>query len=146
MDSEKTQELNHLILDFESNSANKTANRDLHHGKILEKAVRKASIGISEIARKLSISRKTIYNWFETERISIVIIKKVGRAIGHDFSIDLPDEFDLEGVNLAGQPFDPASNSIDSKSDTVYYWMERYIKLLEDMNQILSHSTGIKNQ
>src|ERR1700754_1762845 len=62
-------------------------------GRIVERVVRRDRMGISELARRLKVSRRTIYNWFEMERLSIDIISKIGFVIGHDFSDEFPEEF-----------------------------------------------------
>jgi hypothetical protein len=132
--------------DSESNSLNTKIKLEQHHGLILEQAVRKAHIGISEIARKLNISRKTIYNWFETKKISIDILKKVGYVISHDFSAELPEEFACEENYLVNLPGNPSDANTVSKNDEVYYWMERYIKLLENMTQNLREGVNAENE
>jgi len=110
-------------------------NNGLNHGSILEKAVRKNCIGISEIARKLDVSRRTLYNWFESENIDLEIFYKVGIITGHDFSKEIPG-FE-EGKKRFAVNFPKELSTLDDNANTVYYWMERYIHLLEKYNSIL---------
>ena len=113
------------------------ANTVPHHGQIVERVVRRANIGISEIARKLKISRRTLYNWFESKQISIDIIRRIGYVTGHDFSLEMPDEFAADCMREAGLHLGIPFNSTGEKNEEVYYWMERYIKLLENVNRNL---------
>jgi transcriptional regulator with XRE-family HTH domain len=110
-------------------------NAGLNYGSILEKAVRKDCMGISEIARKLQVSRRTLYNWFESENLDLEVFYKVGLVTGHDFSKEIPG-FEEEKKRFAGN-FPKELSALDDNANTVYYWMERYIHLLEKYNSIL---------
>jgi AcrR family transcriptional regulator len=127
-----------VVNNYFANNADATyKNIDLHYGAILEKAIRNDCMGISEIARKLQVSRRTLYNWFESEKLDIEIIYKVGVVTGHNFSKEIPgfdEKKKLFAINPSTQFSDPEDNS-----NTVYYWMERYIHLLERYNSILRH-------
>ena len=106
-------------------------------GRIVERVVRRDRMGISELARRLKVSRRTIYNWFEMERLSIDIISKIGFVIGHDFSDEFPEEFANADNHL---PVDSVAQiQADQPKTAIYYWMDRYIKLLEKFNEVLSH-------
>lgn len=146
MKIEKNQHKNFLRPDLDQNLALEQVLPEKHHGHIIEKEVRKANIGISEIARHLHVSRRTLYNWFEIKTVSLDIIIKVGQVIGHDFSTELPEEFSNENINSINhgliQPFD----SKGDKKEVLYYWMERYIKLLENVNQNLTNNNAFKNE
>ena len=109
-------------------------NAGLHYGSILEKAVKKDCMCISEIARKLQVSRRTLYNWFESENIDLEIFYKVGVITGHDFSKEIPG-FGEEKKRFAGNF--PELPALNNNTNMAYYWMERYIHLLEKYNSIL---------
>lgn len=110
-------------------------NAGLNYGSILEKAVRKDCMGISEIARKLQVSRRTLYNWFESENIDLKIFYKVGLITGYDFSTEIPG-FE-EGKKRFAFNLPKELSALDDNANTVFYWMERYIQLLEKYNSIL---------
>lgn len=110
-------------------------------GKVIEGVVRKNHIRISELSRKLHVSRRTIYNWFNQESLNFEIICKIGTAIMHDFSKELPEEF----LHLDNELIDHADVSkirehlpTAAPSDSVGYWMNKYIKLLEKYNELLT--------
>ncbi|MNK09448.1 hypothetical protein D3C87_274090 [compost metagenome] len=113
---------------------------DLNVGKVIERAVRRDHMGISALSRKLHVSRRTIYNWFDQESLSFEIICKIGNAIKYDFSKEFPDDFarvDDEITSNVNHFKNGDDNTADSFS--VNYWMNKYIKLLEKYNELLSH-------
>lgn len=146
MKIEKNQNENLIIPDLEPNVTLEQIRPDHHHGQIIEKGVRRANIGISEIARNLNVSRRTLYNWFEAKSVSLEIIIKVGEVIGHDFSAELPEEFSNENVSSKSHRFVQPFDNNDEKKEALYYWMERYIKLLESVNQNLANNNKFKNE
>lgn len=118
---------------------NSVENEELHQGRVLERVVRCNRLGISEIARRLYVSRRTLYNWFETKELGLDIICKIGFVIGHDFSKEFPDEFAKKTNSLSGETMNELRESGGTPKDPIYYWMDRYIKLLEKFNELLSH-------
>lgn len=113
----------------------------LNVGQVLERVVRRDRMGISELSRKLNVSRRTIYNWFDQKSLNPEIIWKVGTVIGHDFSVELPDAF-LKNDNIRRDTFESHyDDTVKNDANTVYFWMNKYIRLLEKYNEILSHTT-----
>ncbi|WP_205944137.1 helix-turn-helix domain-containing protein [Pedobacter sp. HDW13] len=109
----------------------------LKQGEILERLVRKDRIGISEFSRRLKVSRRTIYNWFQQDRIDSEIIWRIGDLLGRDLSSSFPEHYskynsgDILGVtNL--------DKKDDLGRDTVFFWMNKYIQLLEKYNTLLA--------
>ena len=108
-----------------------------HEGHTIERIIRRNRMGISEIARKMNVSRRTLYNWFESDRISTETIQKLAQIIDHDFSVEFPNKLKIY------HEIDSIKSLLENKhlergdNDSVYYWMDRYIKLLENFNEIL---------
>ncbi|SDD75835.1 hypothetical protein SAMN05216464_102485 [Mucilaginibacter pineti] len=118
--------------------------QDLHYGEVVERIVRRDHMGISEIARKLQVSRRTLYNWFNTKRLSFDIICQIGIVIEHDFSVEFPNEFAMR-LNSSGVEKDLENQQAkEPPLDAIYYWMDKYIKLLEKFNETLRNSNSIK--
>jgi hypothetical protein len=114
-------------------------------GQVLERVVRRDSMGISELSRKLNVSRRTIYNWFDQKSLNPEILLKVGHVIGHDFSKELPEAF----TNSSHRPHNPyhhpnQNNPTNGDSKSVYFWMDKYIKLLEKYNELLGQLSDEK--
>jgi len=110
---------------------------NLNVGQVLERVVRRDRMGISELSRKLNVSRRTIYNWFDQKSLNPEIIWKVGSVIGHDFSIELPETFAKTSTDIR-EAFDAHTEDLaNGDANSVYFWMNKYIKLLEKYNEIL---------
>jgi AcrR family transcriptional regulator len=118
--------------------------QDLHFGKIVERIVRRDHMGISEIARKLNVSRRTLYNWFNTKRLSFDIICQIGIVIEHDFSKEFPNEFALRFNSSNAEKDIETHEAKDAPLDAIYYWMDKYIKLLEKFNEALRNENTVK--
>jgi len=105
-----------------------------HHGEVIEYFVRRSPMGISAISRELHISRRTLYNWFESKVLSTGIIGQLGSVIDHDFNKEFPDLF------LNKKLVDSGTSNYDQlygNSKDAIYWMTKYIELLEAINKNL---------
>ena len=139
--------IDYPVIAYNNNLAGSSSDSPkLHMGEILERIVRRDRMGISELARRLNVSRRTMYNWFETERISIEIIRRIGFVIGHDFSVEFPEEFAKKSDFADGESFVDASSAVEQAPTVVYYWMDKYIKLLEKFNTVLTHEGKFKSE
>jgi predicted transcriptional regulator len=110
----------------------------IHVGNVLEQVVRMERIGISELSRKLKVSRRTIYNWFEQENLNLQIILKVGDIIGHDFTAELPETLIRNHRHLLNAEDTSLVRTVDVDNNSVYFWMNKYVSLLEKYNDLLS--------
>lgn len=118
---------------------------DINCGQIVEKVVKTGKLSISEVSRKLNVSRRTLYNWFQTRDLSFDTIEKIGIVINHDFSEEFPGIFPLN-KSRGSVEFDITDQQTKQNlSDPIYYWMDKYIKLLERFNEVLPVRYGKKN-
>jgi predicted transcriptional regulator len=99
-----------------------------HRGEIIEKAVRESGLSISELARRMKKSRRTIYNLFENPNVSIDEVLHIGKIIHHDFNYVYTDM--SKNISTVGEPE-------ATYGETTAYWKDRYIKLLEKYNALL---------
>lgn len=113
----------------------------LNKDGIIERIVR-TKIGISELSRILNVSRTSIYNWFEQEYISIDTVCKIGHAIGHDFANEFPEEFARAGNQIMSDLITGKLDQQQYYNNSVQYWMNKYITLLEKHNELLSQVGG----
>ena len=95
-----------------------------HHGQIVERIVRRNGHSITDVARLTNVNRRSVYNWFSQSRLKPEIISKIGEAINHDFSKDLPE------LNQQHNPHYFYDN--DQKK-----WKTKYVELLERYNELL---------
>ncbi|WP_423149191.1 hypothetical protein [Rubrolithibacter danxiaensis] len=112
-----------------------------HSGAIVERAVRRSGISIAELARQVDVNRRSLYNWFAQEKLSIDIICKIGFAIGYDFSIDFPEQ-------LTSSKYAQLSRFLESmqqkeETNSASFWKNKYIALLEKYNEILMKTAAV---
>ncbi|HYK77854.1 MAG TPA: hypothetical protein VEV16_12825 [Daejeonella sp.] len=113
---------------------------ELNAGEIVERVVRRNKVSISELARRLQVNRRSIYNWFDQKTLRMDIICKIGYVLGHDFSVDFPDAFGERGFAAMEKIVDSIGET-DGHPNTVHYWMVKYISLLEKYNELLAQET-----
>lgn len=111
---------------------------ELHIGKIVERAVRRNKVSISELARRMRVNRRSVYNWFNQESLRLEIICKIGYVLGHDFSSDLPEAFGDRGFEIMERLVDSVDEHEPAYPNSVHFWMTKYITLLEKYNELLS--------
>jgi len=117
----------------------------MHYGQIVEYTVRKKGLSIAELARLVNVNRRSVYNWFNQEKLKVETIYRIGIAIKHDFSIEFPDIFakgDFANSKINGEGGVDDSKDCDTLAD--HLWKERYISLLENYNTFLSRYPQLK--
>jgi plasmid maintenance system antidote protein VapI len=110
----------------------------MQNGEIVELVIRRNHISISELSRKLKVSRRSIYNWFTQENLSREIIYKIGEVLNHDFSAEFPDMFDRAMILNHHQ--NKTTDTEVEELESVTYWRNKYINLLEKHNDFLIHN------
>ncbi|WP_040478844.1 TetR/AcrR family transcriptional regulator [Mariniradius saccharolyticus] len=113
-----------------------------HRGKILREVVDKycAAQGstISAVAQKAGYNQATIYRHFEKEDLPFHIIRKYGKAMGHDFRMEYPEM--EEEMAAWSEPTEKYGNYTQTLSEVVLerdQWREKYYRLLEIHNKLL---------
>jgi len=126
-----------------------------HHGNILQSAMKTAGISASELARRMKMARKTLYNRFESEKIDFYELVRFGKVLDYDFSKDVP-EIDMyrndlnslvEGATEYGnrktQELEDCRKSLGQYRDEAYKlskelnaWKDKYIQLVEEMSAL----------
>lgn len=112
---------------------------DSNAGQIVERVVRRNKVSISELARRMQVNRRSVYNWFDQKTLKVDIICKIGHVLNYDFSIDFPDFFGDRGISSMEKVVDSANENDYNQPNSVHYWMVKYISLLEKYNELLSH-------
>jgi len=113
----------------------------LNAGEIVEHAVRRQNVNISELSRRMKVNRRTLYNWFQQKNLNADVICGIGQVINYDFSKDFNDELNGSSLKGSARMLSVRSDKDSKNSETVYYWMEKYITLLEDYKKLLQDSS-----
>ena len=109
----------------------------LHAGEIVELAVRRKGVSISELSRRMHVNRRSIYNWFQQKSLKIEIICEIGYIIGYDFSQDFPEDFSQQGFAIMENLIEAGKRNSSDSSHSVHFWMTKYISVLEKYNELL---------
>ncbi len=97
-----------------------------HRGEILEAVIRKSGYSIKVLAKRLGVSRNTIYNKFKEYDLSYDFIVRVGDIIRYDFTYEYPEI--------------KTTVSLDKEEHAAELWRleQKYTRLLERDNKLLS--------
>lgn len=117
----------------------------MHNGEIVELVIRRDNISISELSRRLNVSRRSVYNWFTQENLSLNIISKIGEVLDHDFSTDFPELAETSARKISSYNFRDGEISDEASLNSVQYWRDKYIDLLEKHNDFLSRNTSLSS-
>ncbi|MNK00449.1 hypothetical protein D3C87_182340 [compost metagenome] len=101
-----------------------------HRGEIVERAIRQSGYPISAIAKRLARSRRWMYLMFDNTQVDLETIMSIGNIIHHDFSDEIKELNTVNNNNIS-DPENPYNNQ------TKEYWKNKYLKLLEDYNELL---------
>ncbi|WP_449439118.1 hypothetical protein [Pedobacter steynii] len=108
-------------------------------GEIVELAVRRQNVNISELSRRLQVNRRTLYNWFRQKKLHTDVIFEIGKVINYDFTHDFEGE--LSGFGFKEDLTMYKNEGQSDHTNSVYYWMEKYITLLEDYKKLVRKSS-----
>jgi len=111
---------------------------EVHTGAIVERVVRRSGVSITELARRTHVNRRSVYNWFNQKRLKLDIICKIGYVLGHDFSVEFPNLFPKDEFTQMKKLVETRDEVENAES--VYFWMNKYIALLEKYNELLLKS------
>ncbi len=105
----------------------------MHKGEIIENAIRQSGYSITEMAKKLKISRRHLYNIFQKYTIDNDTIIEIGRLLNHDFS----EEIKGLTTNIAEEPNEKYHTELEKTREEVELWKNKYISLLEEHKLLL---------
>jgi plasmid maintenance system antidote protein VapI len=114
-----------------------------HAGSIVEKAIRRHHLSISTISRKMTVDRRTIYNWFKKEDLSSKIIGRIGQVLDYDFSEDFQNMTVPRDISTYKEPVSIMEPEYPLTGSS-QYWMLKYIELLEKYNALSESMSSAK--
>jgi predicted transcriptional regulator len=97
-----------------------------HRGEIIKEAVYKSGFPITELAKRMGKSRRWVYLLFENPTVSVDTILHIGSIIHYDFT----DEIEILKPHFFND------TPIDYSKEEAY-WKNKYLKLLEEYNELL---------
>lgn len=116
----------------------KTKGKYKHRGEILQATVKKSRMKITELVKRMNISRGTFYNHKEDPHLSYETLEEYGKVLKYDFTADFPEmqKYLLEEPEaFYGEPstLEQAIKQRNYWRDQADLWKDKYIKLLEGM-------------
>lgn len=101
-----------------------------HRGEIVKKAVHQSGYSITKLAIKLGKSRRWMYQMFDNSSVSLDLVLQIGEIIHYDFSDEIR-EFKKSAL------IESRVTNYISPENTVEFWKDKYLKLLEEYNALL---------
>ena len=120
-------------------------NEKKHRGEIVDKVVRQSGFALNKLAKRLKISRNTLYNRFRDPELKDDFILDVGDIINYDFKRHFPglkreDEEDDEDRFIGGNQV-----YLDKKTIKMLELGRKYMVLLERYNDLLGILVKLAN-
>ena len=111
----------------------------MHRGRYIKNLIKENEFSISEVAKRISVSRNTIYRWINSEKLQFVKMMKVADAINVDISIDFPE---MERIKTDQKKKLLAEDRTD-ESITI---KTKYMRLLEKHTSLLEEYSQLKEE
>ena len=103
--------------------------RNIHRGELLEAVVQERSVNISQMVKRMGISRGTYYNDRINPGLSYERLAAYGKVLKHEFSQDLPDMKRM--VLEENEPPYKKPKTFTEAIEQRDYWREKYYQLME---------------
>lgn len=111
-------------------------------GNVLEKIFKTSGISLTELAKRVSYNRTTVYRHFTKSDLEFSILVKYGRALNHDFTVEFPEMQNY--FSSIQEPINAYSNhTLAEALKERDYWKDKYISLLEKHNALIAKSYKI---
>lgn len=114
----------------------------ISRGNIVKIRIKESDCSITSLAKKLRISRNTLYAKLEEPHLDYPFIVQIGHVIHYDFSLDFPQIKENKGL-LESNPILSLSRQ---ELDVLWKANRKYIHLLEEYANLLMILIKIANQ
>lgn len=62
---------------------------NIHIGQLVKSVFDRSGMSVSELARRISVERTTVYSIFERPSVDVIQLVKISVALNHDFLYDI---------------------------------------------------------
>jgi hypothetical protein len=113
----------------------KSKGKNIHRGALLEAAVKISPLSISELTKRMGISRSTFYNHKADPSLPIEWLIRYGRILKHDFSHEVAEveQFSVSDPDNQYEPPKTFEEALIQRD----YWRDKYYQLLEKFNKFI---------
>jgi hypothetical protein len=108
----------------------------VHRGQLLKRIVKNSDLSITTIAKRAGYSRATYYNHIEVKSLSLGILERYGNALGHDFSMEIPEISQIKSFTER-EPL-----SIQEAIMQRDQWRSKYFELIEKYKTLLEEKVA----
>lgn len=84
------------------------------HGEIIRQAVHQRAVNQKQLAQQLGISRSTLYEKYEADKLDLAFIERVGQFIRYDFSAHIPELAPVAAPAVVAEPLPTYRTATDS--------------------------------
>ncbi len=115
----------------------KTKGKYKHRGEVLQAVVNKNSTNITQLVKRMGISRGTYYNHIQDPDLPFDLLERYGKILDYDFTNDFTEmhKYTLEEPSAPyGEPstLEEAIKQRDYWRSQTDHWKNKYIQLLEE--------------
>jgi AcrR family transcriptional regulator len=99
-------------------------------GELLERAIRRKGLNITEIASALNVTRRTLYNWFKQKVIDKDTMERLSSIVTYEA---MSNNYKTRISNIN-------DHQVPVKDEA--YWQDRYIDLLERYSSLIAETSN----
>ncbi len=114
---------------------------DIHRGQVLKNAVEVTGLNKEVVAEKAGYTRSSYYKHIQEPNLAYHILTAYGKAIKHDFTIELHD---MPKYMLEEPTTDYDKTMSPEAIRQIVYWKDKYLELLEKYNQLIEERLANK--
>lgn len=119
-----------------------TKSRNIHRGEALEEAVKKTRTKVTQLVKRVGVSRGTYYNHIEDPNLGYEILEAYGKVLKYDFTQvipQMPKYAIADPEESYGKPV-----TLEEALRRIDYWKDKYIDLLERYSRLIEGGPGEK--
>lgn len=102
----------------------------------MDAAVKSSAIKITELVKRLKISRRTYYNHISDQKLPFDVLEEYGKVLRHDFTQDIPEmkqyAFEEPEVRYGKRPI-----NLHEAIEHIDYWRAKYYEVMEQLHGFL---------
>ena len=109
--------------------------KSIHRGEVLQNAISKSGVSVTLAAKRAGYSRSSYYNHILDPQLDFSILKDYGKAIRHDFSVDIPEMQTMHMEEDNETYVKPAT--LEQAIKEAERWRQKYYNLLEKYHHLI---------
>lgn len=118
----------------------------IHRGLYIKNLIKESEYSISELAERINVGRNTVYRWMDNEKLSLVKMIRIAKAIDIDISIDFPEVERIEAEKRKKLLAEESSDDNVTMKTKYMLLLEKHTFLLEELSQLKEEMAKYKSQ